>query len=240
MGKYSKPKYPSFSGGVVSINGQKKAVTSKKGNNVVSNYKMSNAEKQAYDFAQNSLVSNLPNINVFDTNTQQGLQSQLDAYTQKGQKMINNLYSPMLNSLKNDIASRFGNLDNSVFLNNLNAIEANRAESVNSLAQDVLNRQDELINNELTRRYNYLNFLQNLQNQANSTMLNYINSSQNNSSSGNSYNQQAYNANLQNSGSSFGNLFANLGTNLGMSLLQSANPGSAAASAIMGIVGRYV
>ena len=110
----------------------------------------------------------------FDDETKKNLQSQLNAYTLDGQKLINNLYTPMLSNLKNDIASRFGNLDNSVFMDNLNSIEANRANSINDLAQDVLAKRDELVNNELSQRYTYLSFLQDIQNQINSNALNYI------------------------------------------------------------------
>ena len=95
------------------------------------------------------------------------LQSQLDAYTLNGQKLINNLYTPMIEDLKTDVASRFGNFDNSVFLDNLNEIESNRAESVNNLAQDILAKRDELVGNELAQRYTYLGFLQDLQNNIN-------------------------------------------------------------------------
>ena len=52
-------------------------------------------------------------------------------------------------------------------MDNLNSIEANRAESINNLAQDVMAKRDELINNELSQRYTYLSFLQDVQNQMN-------------------------------------------------------------------------
>lgn len=157
MGKSSK-KYPQYSAGTISINGNTKASTYKTGNNVYSNYNMSDAEKQAYDYAQKSFANSLSSVNVFDDETKKNLQSQLNAYTLDGQKLINNLYTPMLSNLKNDIASRFGNLDNSVFMDNLNSIEANRANSINDLAQDVLAKRNELVNNELSQRYTYLSF----------------------------------------------------------------------------------
>ena len=206
MGK--KSKYPSYSTGTVNINGQTKATTYKKGNNVISNYNMSDAEKKAYDYAQNSFANSLPNVNIFDENTRNNLQSELNAYTLNGQKLVDKMYSPMLNSLKTDIASRFGNFDNSVFLNNLNGIEANRADAINSLAQDISAKRSELINNELSQRYNYLNFLQGIQEQMNSSAMNFINGSQVNSNSGNSYNAQAYSANQTSRGGLGG--YANL------------------------------
>ena len=233
MGKSSK-KYPKYSSGTVNVNGSTVASTYKKGNNIFSNYNMSDDEKRAYDYVQKSFANSLPSVNVFDENTKQNLQSQLDAYTLNGQKLINNIYSPMLSDLKNDVASRFGNLDNSVFMDNLNSIEANRAESINNLAQDVMSKRDELVSNELAQRYTYLNFLQDIQNQMNSNIMNYISGSQSNSSSGNSYNSQSYNAS-RSSGSTFGNY-----ANLASGVLSTMGPYGMAASAALQIAKNYV
>ncbi len=232
MGKSSK--YPSFSGGTISVNGTDKATTNKKGNNVISNYNMSDAEKNIYNYAQNSLADSLSSVNVFDEDTKKNLQSQLDAYTKNGQKLINNMYTPMLDDLKNDIASRFGNFDNSIFMDNLNEIESNRAESMNNLAQDVLSKRDELINNELNQRYTYLGFLQDLQSSINSNILNYISGSQQNSSAGNDYNARAYAAN-QSSKSSLGNY-----ANLASGVLSTMGPYGMAASAALQIAKNYI
>ena len=233
MGKSSK-KYPKYSSGTINVNGSNVASTYKKGNNIFSNYNMSDDEKRAYGYVQKSLADSLPSVNVFDENTKQNLQSQLDAYTLNGQKLINNIYSPRLRDLKNDVASRFGNLDNSVFMDNLNSIEANRAESVNNLAQDVMSKRDELVGNELAQRYTYLNFLQDIQNQMNSNIMNYISGSQSNSSSGNSYNSQSYNA-ARSSGSTFGNY-----ANLASGVLSTMGPYGMAASAALQIAKNYV
>lgn len=189
MGKSSKPAYSS---GVVTVNGQEKASQYKNGNTVYSNYNMSDAEKNIYDYAQNSFLENLPKINVFSEDTQKNMQNQLNSYTQKGLETINDIYTPMLDDLKTDIASRFGNFDNSIFMNNLNDIESNRADAMNSLTQDILAKQDELINNELSRRYNYLDFLNGVQNQTNSNILSYLQQAASNSNSGNSYNNSQF------------------------------------------------
>lgn len=194
MGKSSK--YPSYSGGSVSVNGNNVASQYKSGNTVNSNYNMSNTEKGIYDFAQNTLLNSLPQMNVFSGETQKNLNSQLEAYKNRGIQSINDIYTPMMNNLKTDIASRFGNLNNSVFFDNLNAIEKNRANAISDLSQDVEAQRSSLYNDELNRRYNYLNFLNNLQNQINNNVMNYLGIAQNNSSSGNSYNQAAYNANM--------------------------------------------
>ena len=227
-------KYPSFSSGTISVNGSDKASTYKQGNNIISNYNMSADEKRAYDYAQKSFADSLSKVNIFDEDTQKNLQSQLNAYTLNGQKMINEMYTPMLDNLKTDIASRFGNFDNSIFMDNLNSIEENRAESMNNLAQDVLAKRDELINNELSQRYTYLGFLQDVQNQMNANILNYVSGSQANSSAGNSYNAQAYAAN-QSRSSSLGNY-----ANLASGVLSSMGPYGMAAAAALQVAKQYI
>lgn len=222
MGKTSS--YP-YASGSVSVNGQNVANTYKKGNTVYSNYNMSDAEKGIYDFAQNSFLQNLPNVNVFSPETQASMQNQLNAYTQKGLDTINSLYTPMIDNLKTDIASRFGNFDNSVFLDKLNTIESKRADSMSDLAQDILAQQSNLINDELSRRYTYLNFLGDIQNQINSNIMNYIGLAQKNSASGTSYNA----ANSKSSGTSSLGSYANLASGA----LSAAGPyGPAAALAL--------
>ncbi len=207
MGKSSKPAYSS---GTVNVNGQTKATTYKKGNNVITDYNMSDVEKKAYDYAQKSFADSLSKVNVFDEDTKQNLQKQLNAYAQKGQKLIDDMYSPMLDNLKTDIASRFGNFDNSVFLDNLNSIESKRADSMSGLAQDILSQQSNLINQELARRYDYLGFLQDIQNQVNSNILGYSNLSQANSSSGTNYNLQTRNKSASDLFGNYGKLAANM------------------------------
>ncbi len=195
MGKSSK--YPSYSSGTVTLNGNTVASTSKKGNTVNSTYNMPETEKNIYDYAQNSFLTSLPQINVFSNDTRKDINSQLEAYKNRGVQTINDIYDPIMDDLKNDVASRFGNLNNSIFMDNLNDIEENRAAAISDLAQDIEAQRSSLYNNELTQRYNYLNFLNDIQNQINNNALNYMGLSQSNSASGNSYNQNAYNANLQ-------------------------------------------
>ena len=204
MGKQSKA--PSYMGGTIKINGENVVKSYNRNGNIVTKYNMPEAEKKAYEYAQKSFADNLASVNVFDDDTKNNLQSQVDAYTKSGQKMIDNLYTPMIENLKNDIASRFGNLDNSVFMDNLNSIENKRADSMNSLAQDVLAKQDEIVQNELTKRYTYLNFLQDIQNQSESKMLSLINASRQNNNTGTN---QSNNNNLSGL-ANYANLAANI------------------------------
>ena len=93
----------------------------------------------------------------------------------------------MLDDLQNDIASRFGNLDNSIFLDNLSDIEDKRLEAVSDFAQDVQTYRQDLINDELSNRYNYLDYLNNYRQQINSNILDMLGFGQGLSNLSNSY-----------------------------------------------------
>ena len=162
-----------YANGSYSINGEKKATTKKKGGTVYGNYEMNEYEKALYDYAQQTLAEVVPQMNTFSPEVQNNIQQQLDAYQNQASNTIN-LYTPILNNLKNDIASRFGNLDNSMFLNSLNNIENSRSAAMAQLAEDLLTKQNDLVNNELSTRYNYINLLNALQSQSSANALSGI------------------------------------------------------------------
>ena len=64
MGK-SSSSAPSFQGGTININGQNRVNTYKKGNNVITDYNMSDAERDMYNYAQRSFADSLKSVNVF-------------------------------------------------------------------------------------------------------------------------------------------------------------------------------
>lgn len=198
MGKFSKSSSPQVIGGNISINGQSKADTSYKDGNLVTNYSMSPYEEQTLNYTQSQILDNLKNINVFSPTTMDSIYKELDAFKTQGINDINEMYTPMLQELQENVASRFGNLDNSIFMDNLNSIESKRADAISDLALNLQNKQSSLINNELSNRYNYLNYLNNLQNSINDNIMNTINASRNSSqvvnntsSSKNSFNSYA-------------------------------------------------
>lgn len=160
--------------GSYSINGVTKATTKKVGNTIQGNYNMNQYEKALYDYAQKTLAQIVPNVNTFSADTLKNIQAQLDAYQNQGEQSINNMYAPLLYNLKNDIASRFGNFDNSMFLDNLNKIEYSRGNAIAQLAENILAKRNELVNDELSNRYNLINLLNALQGQSNSNAMNAI------------------------------------------------------------------
>ncbi len=204
MGK--KSKYPDYSTGTITVNGKTVASTTrdKKNNIVSSNYNMTKNEKKIYDSIQSNLYSSLSSLfDITDANKKEW-NNQLDAMKNQGIQQINDIYIPMETNLKNDIANRFGNLDNSVFLDNLNEITDKKSQAISALSNTLLAAQGDLYSNELNNRINSISFLNNLNSAMNNNILNFTNAAMNNSTSGNNYNSNVYNA------ANSGNLWSNL------------------------------
>ena len=189
-------KYPAYTGGEVKLNGKTKASSYKSGDTIVSNYKMSEKEKSIYDSVLNNMDSSIANLFKISDPQRQAWNEQLDLMKQEGINNIDSIYTPMQNNLKNDIASRFGNLDNSTFLNNLKKITDNKAKAVSNLSNNLTMAQSDLYTNELQNRMNILNFLSGLNTSFNNNMLSYMGLANQNSATGNQYSQMAYNSNI--------------------------------------------
>lgn len=225
MSKVSNIDYPSYTGSSVSI-GDSKATANLLNGVLSTNYNMSDNEAAIYNYALGTLANILPQLNTFSTDTQNSIQSQLDAYKNQGVDAINQTYTPIITNLKNDIASRFGNLDNSIFSENLDNIESKRSDAISAFAQDVLSKQSELENNELDKRYALASFLSGISDDIYSNALNAVSTALGGSSSVNNYNNNLYNAlykqylTSNNSNSALSSSLANaLGLNTNSSLL---------------------
>lgn len=209
MGKRSKK--PSYSTGTVSINGQNVAtVTKDKNGSISGSYNMTKQEKDLYDNVQSNLQKSLENLYNFSDEDKKLFNKQLDTYRRNGLDEINSIYTPMETNLKNDVASRFGNLDNSVFLDKLSNITNNKAKAVASLSDAITMKQDELYSNEIKNRMNYISLLSGVKTDMNNQIYSYLNFARANADSGNNYNLAS-----QPKSSSFGGLLgsiANIGS----------------------------
>lgn len=214
--------FPSYNSSDISIGGSK-ATTQLTNGVLKSDYDMSDSEASIYNYALNTLASILPQVNTFDTDTQNQLQSEVDAYKDDGIKQINNLYNKNLTNMETDAASRFGNLDNSTFMDNMNDLEHERSDAVSSFAQDVLEKQSSLESDELTRRYSLIKLLSGLSDDIYDKALNAINTSLGSSSSASNYNSKIYDAlsSLENTGSSSSLVSSILGSGISSSALLS-------------------
>ena len=193
MGKSSK--YPSYSGGTVNINGNNIARTSRSGNSVNSDFYMNDTQKKIYNSIQDNMAGVLDNLFTISDPQRAEWKNQLSALKNVGMQSINDIYTPLQNNLKNDIASRFGNLDNSVFLDNLNSITNNKSRAIADLSNNLALAQNDLYNQEIQNRINLLNLLDGLNNSLHSNILSYLGLANQNANSGNQYNQAAYQAN---------------------------------------------
>lgn len=185
--------YPNYSSSQLSLGGSS-ASTGVTNGVLNSDYQMSESEAAIYNYALSTLASILPNLNTFDTDTRSSIKSEVDNYQNSGVQTINDLYASSLLNLENDAASRFGNLDNSVFKDELNSLEAERSNAVSSFAQDVLSKQSSLESDELTKRYALVELLSGLSNGIYSNALGAITTALSGSSSANSYNSRVYDA----------------------------------------------
>ncbi len=201
----STPDAPRYSGSKVSLGGSN-AYSGILNGMHVADYKMSDADSKIYDYALNTIAQILPNINTFEPQTLSNLEDSVNAYRESGINDINDFYNNSLNNIKNDIVSRFGNLDNSMFGQNLNELEKSRANSISNFAQSVLARQNELMNNELNQRYALINLLSGLSNNIYTKALNTLGFALNGSSNLNSFNNNLYNVAAHNNNNSSNSL----------------------------------
>ena len=193
----------------IKVNGQDKAGVNITNTGTTGYYNMDADEKKAYDYASKEFALNLPNLNVFSADTQRDFDNQVQAFINQGVDEIKDIYTPILQDLQNDIASRFGNLDNSVFMDNLSEIEDKRAEAVSDLAQSAQSYKQDLINNELANRYQYLDYLNDYRQQIISNILNTLSTGQNLSNTANSY-YSSLNGIISNSNNNNGFNFQNI------------------------------
>jgi len=173
------------------FNGTPISTAKRDGDSVSLSYNMTPTQAETYEYSEKQVLENLPNINTFLPDTLNAFSKELEAYQNAGLKTINNAYKSSETDLKNSIASRFGNLDNSSFLEGLEKINNSKADAIAELGEKVSAKNSELFDDELQRRYNYLNLLLDYQNNQFNNALNALGLSQNslklngNSSSGN-------------------------------------------------------
>ena len=157
-----------------SIDGNDVVTQKKSYGKVKTNYNLSEDEKALLDYTNKNILNGLENINVFSDDIVKSINDQVDAYKNQGLRTLNETYTPMFRELKADIASRFGNLDNSIFMDELNEIEKNRTNALATLTENILAKQNELYETEMNNRYNYLNALSQTNENIYSKILNYL------------------------------------------------------------------
>ncbi len=196
MGKTSKSSntnnYPKSSSSTFSVNGNPLVTTTTNGTSFSSNYNFSDAENATNEYVQNAILKGLSSVNTFLPETIENINSEIDSYTKRGVNTINETYTPMIQDLEESVASRFGNLDNSIFLDNLSGLESKRSDAISNLALDVESKRSELIDDELERQYNYLNLLTDYKDQTYKNVLASMELGKSALSSNSKYNSDLY------------------------------------------------
>jgi len=98
----------------------------------------------------------------------------LEAMKNKGIQEINDTYLPMIEDLKNDIVSRFGTLNTSTFLDNLNDIEKHRSNAISDLETNLLLESSNMDKAEREEYLKYIALLNEIQNSTLDTYLDFL------------------------------------------------------------------
>jgi hypothetical protein len=130
----------------------------------------------------------------------------INAQKEQGINTINDIYNPMVKGLQNNVASRFGTLNASTFIDELNNIEKNRAGAVAKLSQDLLANSSKLDDSQRTQNYDFINLISGLKNSSLDDIYNMLGLSRLSSDLLNSYNLANFNKNATNAANSAGSI----------------------------------
>lgn len=101
------------------------------------------------------------------------------SFINSASKSFQEQYDPALQSLREDIASRFGTLNTSQFISGLNSLEKNRANALAEIASKGETVKADLVNQEESRKLNEMQVLGGILSDAQSSLLNTTKSSLN-------------------------------------------------------------
>ena len=187
----SKPDYPKyeFVPTQVVANGQTLAKQYKKDGSVITDISLPQDSVESKNKLQKLLSEYENSINTFSPDLEAQIDSIATAKKNAALKNFENLYEPSARNAREDYYARLGTLDSTAYLDRYNALEKTKAQAYADIANDYEANLEELKNNELSRRYNYLNYLQNGLDSINNQNNAYLNAVNNLSSSyTNSYN----------------------------------------------------
>ena len=209
----SKPDYPKYEfvpTRVVS-NGETLAKQYKKNGAVVTDISLPKESAARKTKLQNLLNEYENSINTFSPDLTSQFEAIAKARKNSALQNFASLYEPSVRNAREDYFSRLGTLDSTAYMDRYNALENTRAQAYADIATDYEANLEELKNNELSRRYNYLNYLQNglnaLNNQNNAYLSAVSNLSSSYTNNYNNYLNSLYGAQTSNN-DWFSNIFS--------------------------------
>ncbi|MDD3150170.1 MAG: hypothetical protein PHV68_04985 [Candidatus Gastranaerophilales bacterium] len=154
------PSLPDFADSYIKIGNNTIASTyTDDDGNVISQYYQTPEESETYSNINDLINEYLPSLNTLSDKYYDNKELTLQAVKDQSVENLNEIYTPIINELKTDIASRFGSLTNSSFLDELSTIEDARANNVQELNADLILLSNELDDAQLQRNYSFLNLL---------------------------------------------------------------------------------
>ena len=200
------PDYPDykFVPATITANGETLAKQYRdKDGSIVTDISMSKENLDRKNKLQNLLKQYEDAINVFSPEMNTRIESIANSRKQAALNDFNSMYEPVLRNSREDYFARLGTLDSTAYVDRYNQLEKTRQQAYADIANDYQANLQELKNNELNQRYNYLNYLQNAYGSLSNGNYNYLNPVSSISSSYtnnyNNYLNNLYNAQLNRS-----------------------------------------
>lgn len=142
--------------------------------NFVNQYIPDPVEVKQKDMAQEKINNITATLGQTPAEMAAQYQGTADSFVNDAQKTFMQQYDPALRSLKNDIASRFGTLNASVFTNDLNSLENNRASAFADISNKAQMLKGDLVNQQEAGKLNQIQALGGVLNNTQSNMLNNL------------------------------------------------------------------
>lgn len=196
MGKNNEPAPPKpkkYANSVLKVGDETVAKTyTDKDGSIVSEVIPTASQKTINNFVDAELTTLLPKLNVLSDEYINSKNETLQAVKNQAKRAIGETYDPMFEDLKKDIASRFGSLANSSFLEELNSIEKQKTRAIAENEDGLILLSQQLDDNERLKNMDYLNTLLNLQASNDSGSQGYLSVSGYLSNALNNYNTSNY------------------------------------------------
>ena len=239
MGKSSKkPQAPEFQESETKYGNQTIGRTYRDNGRIVQQYYASPEEIQRQQIANQKINEILPTLGQTGSELSAQYNQMQQAYTDNALQQFNNMYDPALRNMREDVASRFGTLAATPFLDQYKEMEKNiRQPALTQIVNQGIQLKQDLYNQNESRKLQELQALGYNLNADQQLFLNSLNSSLAGSNSANQFNLTNYKTQLDqyNKDRSYNSgIFGNIGQLAGMAA-GSYIPGGSAA---LGQVGR--
>ncbi|MEI8390847.1 MAG: hypothetical protein WCG23_13300 [bacterium] len=126
---------------------------------IVTQYVPDPAEEASKQLAQTKINDVMSTIGKTASELSSQFDSTKQAFINSASKSFQDQYDPALQSLREDIASRFGTLNSSQFISGLNSLEKNRANALAEIASKGETVKADLVNQDETRKLNEIKAL---------------------------------------------------------------------------------